>query len=81
MLEVMGWNLQTWLLAILAVCGLLVYFSGLNLRIEGRKIQASNPPLEFNVMGFEDKVQKHKELKRICSFLALFCILTLLFFA
>ena len=81
MLAVMGWNLQTWLSVIVTVCGLLVSFSGLNLRIEGRKVQASIPPLEFEVMGFEDKVQKHKELKRICGLLALFCILTLLFFA
>ena len=76
----MGWNLQTWLWGTVIVCGISVWISNLNLNIENRKIQINDPPLEFDVIGFKDKVHRHHELRRASGFLALFCVLTVLLF-
>jgi hypothetical protein len=77
----MGWNLQTWLWGTVILCAIVVWIYDIGVGVQHRTTYMKNPPLEFEVKMFETKVQKLHELRRICGFLAFFCIVTVLLFA
>jgi hypothetical protein len=75
-----GWSLTTWLCGTLIFCGIAVWISRINLNTDHRISYMTDPPLEFAVKIFENKVQKHHEIKLICGVLACFCVVTFFLF-
>jgi hypothetical protein len=77
-----GWNLQTWLWGTVILCGIVVWvYDSAVVRVEHNKTFMDNPPLEFQVKIFENKIRKLHELRLICGFLAVFCVVTFFLFA
>jgi hypothetical protein len=76
----MGWNLETWLWGTVILCGIVFIVSRINLGIDHRITYMQDPPLEFAVKIFENKVQRNYEIKLICGVLACFCVVTFILF-
>jgi hypothetical protein len=50
-------------------------------RVEHNKTFMDNPPLEFQVKILKNKIRALHELRLVCGFLAVFCVITFLLFA
>jgi hypothetical protein len=76
----MGWNLETWLWGTVILCGIVFFVNRIKLDIDHRITYMTDPPLEFAVKIFENKVHKHHEIKLISGVLACFCVVTFILF-
>ncbi len=78
----MGWNLQTWLWGTVILCAIVVWVYEITVvQVEHNKTFMKNPPLEFQVKIFENKVHRLHKLRLVCGFLAVFCVVTFFLFA